>query len=307
MMPTIGFGAASGAATVAGPKRVAWLYVPNGIDMQNWRPATVGADYELMPTLAPLAPFKDKMMVISGMMCDKANPNGDGPGDHSRAMPSYLTGVQARKTEGANIHIGMSADQAAAARVGHLTRFPSLELGIEEGTTVGSCDSGYSCVYIHNMSWRNDTTPMLKDCDPRSIFDRLFGNGDPAESAEASAKRSARRKSMLDFVLDDANSMQGNLGAADKRKLDEYMSSIREIEVRIDRLKNEDPIKPPDGATRPNDFVFTNGVRSSGLANTIKNYPEHIALMMDMMVLAFQTDQTRIITCPFAIESSFGC
>jgi hypothetical protein len=304
MMPSIGFGATNGAAAAAGPKRVAWLYVPNGIDMQNWTPATTGAAYELTPTLAPLAPFKDKMTIISGMMCDKANANGDGPGDHSRAMPSYLTGVQARKTQGANIHIGTSADQAAAARVGHLTRFPSLELGIEEGTTVGSCDSGYSCVYIHNMSWKNDTTPMLKDCDPRSIFDRLFSNGNQNESAEASAKRSLHRKSMLDFILADAHSLEGSLGAADKRKVDEYMTSVREIERRIDRMNTEEPITPPDGAIRPNDFVFTNGVRSSGLANTIRNYPEHVALVLDMMVLAFQTDLTRIITCPFANESS---
>jgi hypothetical protein len=305
MMPSLGMAAtAASAAATAGPKRLAWIYVPNGIDMQNWTPAAFGADYELTPTLKPLAAFRDKMVVVSGLVCDKANPNGDGPGDHARAMAAYLTGAQPRKTEGANIHVGMSADQAAASRVGHLTRFPSLELGIEQGTTVGRCDSGYSCAYIHNMSWKNDMTPVVKDCDPRSVFDRLFGNGNPKESAEASAKRAVRRKSMLDYVLTDANSMQGSLGAADKRKLDEYMSSIREIELRIDRMNNEEPVHPPDGAVRPTNFVFTSGTRASGNANNIKNYPEHVALMLDMVVLAFQTDLTRVITLPFASEES---
>jgi len=303
MMPSMSFGTAKAAAAVAGPRRLAWIYVPNGIDMQNWTPAALGTDYELMPTLQPLAAFKDKMMVVSGMVCDKANANGDGAGDHARAMAAYLTGAQPRKTEGANIHVGMSADQAAATRIGHLTRFPSLELGIEQGTTVGRCDSGYSCAYIHNMSWKNDQTPVLKDTDPRSVFDRLFSNGDPRESAEAAAKRSARRKSMLDYVLTDANSIQGSLGAADKRKLDEYLSSIREIEIRIERMDHEEPVKPPDGAIRPT-FAPTLGVRASGGANVSKNYPEHVKLMLDMTVLAFQSDLTRIITLPFANEES---
>jgi hypothetical protein len=309
MVPSIGLGATTGgasgaAAAAAAPRRLAWLYVPNGIDMQNWTPAAYGTDYALTPTLAPLAPFKDKMMVATGLICDKANANGDGAGDHARAMAAYLTGAQPRKTEGANIHVGRSIDQAAAAQIGHLTRFPSLELGIEQGTSVGRCDSGYSCAYIHNMCWKNDMTPVAKDCDPRSVFDRLFGNGKAGESAEASAKRADRRKSMLDFVLDDANSVQKSLGAADNRKLDEYMSSVREIELRIDRMQNEEPVKPPDGYARPTNFVFTSGVRASGNANTIRNYPEHVALMCDMVVLAFQTDLTRIITLPFASEES---
>jgi len=304
MLPTVGFSASAGAAAAAGPRRLLWIYVPNGIDMQNWTPATFGAGYQLTPTLQPMAAFKDKMMVVTGLVCDKARANGDGAGDHARAMAAYLTGVQPRKTEGANIHVGISADQAAAMHIGHLTRFPSLELGIEQGISVGRCDSGYSCAYIHNLAWKNDTTPVTKDTDPRSVFDRLFSSNDPTESAEAAAKRVARNKSMLDFVLDDASSIQNALGAADKAKLDQYMSSIREIELRIDRMKTEDAVQIPAGAVRPTNFVHTTGVRSSGGANVLKNYPDAVALMLDMVVLAFQTDSTRVITLPFASEES---
>ena len=184
---------AKAAAKVAtAPRRVAWIYVPNGVVIPSWTPAEMGADYKLTPTLQPLADFKDKFSVVSGLVCDKANPNGDGPGDHARAMSAYLSGAQPRKTEGANLKLGISADQAAADKIGHLTKFPSLELGIEEGKQVGRCDSGYSCAYSHTLSWRSDTTPVVKDCDPQSVFDRLFSNGDPRESAESRARRQRR-------------------------------------------------------------------------------------------------------------------
>src|SRR3984957_12594429 len=163
MLPSTVFGMGSAVAPAAGPKRLAWVYVPNGIHMQSWTPAAVGRDYELTATLRPLAAVKNKFMVISGLVCDKANPNGDGPGDHARAMAAYLTGTQPRKTEGANLRDGVSADQAAADKIGHLTKFRSLELGIEEGQQIGRCDSGYSCAYSHTLSWRSDTTPMVKD------------------------------------------------------------------------------------------------------------------------------------------------
>src|SRR4051812_37754635 len=142
MTPSSAFGATTTAVKAIGPKRVAWLYVPNGIVMKNWTPAEVGASYELTPILEPLAAFKSKMLLITGLECDKANPNGDGAGDHARAMSAFLTGTQPFKTGGANIKVGMSVDQGIAERVGHLTKFPSLEIGIEEGKQVGSCDSG---------------------------------------------------------------------------------------------------------------------------------------------------------------------
>lgn len=283
------FAAEAGAgAKLAGPRRVAWLYVPNGVNIPNWMPSEFGSSYELSPTLKPLAAFRSKMTVVSGLVCDKANANGDGPGDHARAMSAYLTGAQPRKTEGANIKLGMSIDQAIAGKVGHLTKFPSLELGIEEGKQVGRCDSGYSCAYSHSLAWRGEETPIVKDCDPQSVFDRLFTNGDPRESAEARARRENDRKSVLDYVLQDAKSFQGNLGSADKRKMDEYLTSIREIEIRLNRTVVEAP--PPAGAERP--------------AGKPREFPDHTKLMLDMMVLAFQTDLTRVVTFPFADEGS---
>jgi hypothetical protein len=278
------------------------MYVPNGIDMQNWTPATFGADYELTPTLMPLAKFKERMMVITGMACEKANANGDGPGDHARAMAAYLTGVQPRKTEGANIHLGISADQLAANKIGYLTRFPSLELGITEGESVGRCDSGYSCAYLHNLSWKNETTPVVKDCLPQSVFDRMFGNGDPNETVEARVRREERKKSVLDFILSDAKSMQSKVGASDKRKLDEYLSSIREVETRLQKANQGVEVKPPEGAVRPEAMDLH--TRKVGVSSSSDQYPVHLPLMLDMMVLAFQADITRIITLPFADEES---
>jgi hypothetical protein len=305
LLPSRAFGAAltsdAVAAVAAGPRRIAWLYVPNGIDMQNWTPATFGTDYALTPTLKNVAPFRDKMLLISNLVCDKANQNGDGPGDHARAQAAYLTGVQPRKSE-ALLHVGQSADQAAADRIGHLTKFPSLELGIEEGKQIGSCDNGYSCAYSHNLSWHNDKTPMVKDCNPQSVFDRLFSNSDPHETAEARAQREADSKSVLDYVLNDANRVNKRLAAADKDKLDEYLTAVRELERRIARAATEAPLKPPAGAVRPGDYVA--GTVKVGSDTTITNYPDHAKLILDMMVLAFQADLTRVITMPFADEGS---
>ena len=305
MIPTRLFGdeAKAAAKAAAAPKRVAWLYVPNGIHMPNWTPAEIGPDYKLTPTLQPLAGYRDRLLVMSGLICDKANPNGDGPGDHARAMSAYLTGAQPRKTEGANLKNGISADQAAADKIGHLTKFRSLELGMEEGRQIGRCDSGYSCAYSHTLSWRSDTTPVVKDCDPRSVFDRLFTNVDPRESAESRARRENDRKSILDYVLDDANRVQGGLGYTDRQKMDEYLTSVREIEVRLAKNQAEGATPPPAGAVRPT-FDQNAGTRKLGGATTNDNYVAHLPLMLDMMVLAFQTDLTRVITLPFADEQS---
>jgi hypothetical protein len=280
---------ATAAAPV--PRRVAWIYVPNGIHMPAWTPETTGKDYELTPTLQVMAPYRDKMTVITGLVDDKANAHGDGGGDHARAQASYLTGAQPRKTGGANIHVGISADQAAAQKIGHLTKLPSLEVGIEGGAATGSCDSGYSCAYSHNLAWRNDTTPVAKDINPQSVFDRLFANGNPNETAEARARRENDRKSVLDYVMQDANSIQRNLAAVDRQKMDEYLTSVREIELRLERTAL-DPVAPlPAGAVRP-----TTGKP--------REYPDHAKLMMDMIVLAFQTDITRVATFPLADEAS---
>jgi hypothetical protein len=290
MLPNLAYSQGAAAAGAARPLRLGWVYVPNGIHMQAWTPAAVGRNYELTPTLRPLEPFKNKFMVISGLVCDKARPNGDGPGDHARAMSAFLTGSQPRKTEGANIRVGISVDQAAADRIGHLSRFPSLELGIEEGSQVGRCDSGYSCAYSHNLSWRNESTPAVKDCNPQSVFDRLFASENPRESAQVRAQRQADRRSILDYVLEDVASVQGRIGAADQRKLDEYLSSLRDIELRLNRTAQ--PTPPPAGATRPT------------AASGRRPYPDHVRLMIDLMVIAFQADLTRVVTLPFANEGS---
>jgi hypothetical protein len=257
--------------------------------MQNWTPAAMGSSYDLTPTLMPLAPFKDKFSVVSGLVCDKANPNGDGPGDHARAMSAYLTGTQPRKTEGANLKLGRSADQAAADKIGHLTRFRSLEFGIEEGQQVGRCDSGYSCAYSHTISWRSDTTPLVKDCSPKSIFDRMFANGDPLESAEMRARREANRKSILDYVLEDTHRLEGRLGSEDRRKLDEYLTAVRDLERRIERAAKFPTPAAPDGAHAPEMF---------------ETYEQHMQLMYEVLALAFQTDSTRIGTFIVAHDGS---
>ncbi len=304
LLPSRSFAAITSSAVAtaaAGPRRVAWVYVPNGIDMQNWTPATCGADYQLTPTLNTLAKFRSKMTVISGLVCDKANPNGDTPGDHARANSAYLTGAQPRKSGG--IHLGVSADQAAAAKIGQATKFPSLELGIEDGKKA-STDSGYPLAYSHNLSWRNETTPVTKDVDPQSVFDRMFSNGLPGETPEARALRERDNKSILDFVLNDANRVQKRLAANDRDKLDEYLTSVREIELRLEKAKNEPPPPLPEGAVRPDAPYDSSTEKKVGISTSSTEYPTHCKLMIDMMVLAFQADLTRVITFPFADEGS---
>ncbi|MCS7166693.1 MAG: DUF1552 domain-containing protein [Gemmatales bacterium] len=266
-------------------KRLAFFYVPNGIHMPAWTPTKLGRDFDLPYILEPLKPFKDDLLVLSGLTLDKARPNGDGPGDHARAMASFLTGVQARKTAGADIRAGISVDQVAAQHYGKQTRFASLELGCEPSRTSGNCDSGYSCAYSSTISWRGESTPLPKDINPRSVFDRLFGRG----AGIGGAAKPDRQKSILDFVLDQAHELRRELGQNDQRKLDEYFTSVREIERRIQQAEKEAP-QSVAGISRP--------------AGIPQDYAEHIRLLCDLLVLAFQTDQTRIATMVFANEGS---
>jgi len=286
----------AGGAVAGAPRRLAFVYVPNGVNMTEWKPKDAGKLAELTGTLKPLNPFKEHVNVLTGLVCDKARPNGDGPGDHARAMSAFLTGRQPRKTHGADIKVGISADQHVATVIGDKTRFPSLELGIELGGTSGNCDSGYSCAYSHNLSWRGESTPNAKECEPKAVFDRLFSGQDPKELAEARAKRELYNKSVLDFVMEDAKGLGSTLGSADQKKLDEYLTSVREVEKRIQKAQAVSKTPPP----RPN-------MPAPELhdKNYWKEHPlEHIRLMCDLMVLAFQTDLTRVITLPFANEGS---
>lgn len=292
-MESLASAASVSSVTSGPPKRLAFLYIPNGAHMEDWTPNYDGPLRELPDILKPLTPFKDRLNVLSGLTLDKARANGDGPGDHARAMSAFLTGRQPRKTHGADIRAGISADQHVANAIGDLTRFPSLELGIERGGQAGNCDSGYSCAYSSNLSWRAESTPNAKETDPRLVFERLFGGEDPKELAAARAKRERYNKSVLDFVMEDTKSLAKQLGQGDQRKLDEYLVAVREIEQRIEKAKksNAERKPPPKPEMEP----------PSGIP---QDMGEHIRLMADLMVLAFRSDLTRVVTFPFANESS---
>ncbi len=270
------------------PTRLAFMYVPNGVNMAEWTPKETGGDFALPSTLRPLADLQKDFSVLTGLTCDKARPHGDGGGDHARAQSAFLTGCQPRKTDGANIKAGISADQIAAQQIGRFTKLPSVELGIERGMNAGNCDSGYSCAYSANMSWRGEATPMAKEIDPRAVFERLFGGPNRAEHAEGRARRELFQKSILDFVSEDARVLKGKLGVTDQRKLDEYLTAVRELESRVQRVEAA-AAKMPD-ASKP-----------SGIP---KDYQEHLRLMLDMLVLAFQTDSTRVATFMLANDGS---
>lgn len=274
------------------PTRLAFVYVPNGVHMPHWTPSYEGALTELPPILEPLSAFKRDMLVLTGLTHDKGRANGDGPGDHARAAASWLTGSQALKSEGSQIRAGVSVDQVAAAAVGSATRLPSLEVGAEPGRQAGKCDSGYSCAYSNNISWRSETTAMTKEINPRAVFERMFGGGTDREQAESQARRMRRQRSLLDLVHGDAASLADKVSHQDRQKLDEYLTAVREIEQRVERAEAESRRQPVGlvGAEVPE------GVPSS--------YEEHLRLLADMLVLAFQTDTTRVATYMFANEGS---
>jgi len=231
MGPVGSWAAAADPKTVA-PNRMAFLYVPNGAHMPAWTPTGDGANFELSPILQPLAAVKHQLTPITSLAADKANAYGDGGGGHARAMAAYLTGVHPHKTDGTDIRNGISVDQVAAARMGHRTRLASIEIGTEHGAMAGNCDSGYSCVYSSTMSWRSATQPLPKQVNPKIIFERLFGSGDPAQK-----ERLARRKSIMDYIRDDTQGLTRQLSTSDNRKLDEYFSAIRDIEQRMERAE----------------------------------------------------------------------
>lgn len=276
-------GAAS-ASSSAPPTRMAFVYAPNGVNLSKWRPTGTGKNYQLSESLKPLESLRDKFQVIGGLDLDTAKANGDGPGDHARANASFLTGCQARKTAGANIHLGISVDQIAAQQIGHLTRFSSLELSTDPPRRSGRCDSGYSCAYQFNLSWRSASTPMPAERNPRAVFERLFGSGD----ARQDAARRMRQKSVLDFVMEDARHMHRQASKEDRAKLDEYMTSVREVEKRIARHENFSEEYPEQ--QKPNGIP--------------KSYREHIRAMYDLMILAFRTDSTRVSTFMLAHDGS---
>ena len=272
--------------------RMAFLYVPNGIVMEAWTPAGgVGSTPlgELPRITSALTPYRNDILVLSGLTSDGGRAHGDGPGDHGRAGAAYLTGVHPKKTYGKDLKTGISMDQIAARQLENKTRFGSLELGCEEGIQGGNCDNGYSCAYSNSISWRTENTPNPPEIRPRAVFERLFGAASDEKDPAKRQRQQEYRRSILDLVLSDAQSLQKTLGGDDRRKLDEYLSSIRDVEKRIEgveKANTKQVVKEVPSASIPTDFA------------------EHSHLMLDLMTLAFQTDATRVVTVLLGIEQS---
>ena len=271
------------------PTRLGFVYVPNGIIQKNWLPKAEGTAFEFTPTMKALEPFRDKLVVMSNLAQINGRALGDGPGDHARAGATWLTGVHPKKTEGADIHAGISADQIAARQFGNETQLASLEIGLEEPQLAGGCDSGYSCAYTNTVSWRTPTSPNPMEINPRNVFERMFGDGDSTDPA-ARLKRMQQDRSILDFVRADVARLEPSLGHRDKSKLDEYLESIRDIERRIQKAEQQNASMKMPLMEKPRAIP--------------EEFAEHCKLMADLMVVAFQTDMTRVVTFMMAREGS---
>ncbi|WP_031495236.1 DUF1552 domain-containing protein [Bryobacter aggregatus] len=277
------------SATHKSPVRMAFTYIPNGVTYRDWKPKTVGSNFEFSPILKPLEKYREDLLVLSGLDHHNAEALGDGGGDHARAGACFLTGVHPRKTAGADIQSGISVDQIAAKSLASMTRISSLELGCEDSRTVGGCDSGYSCAYTNSISWRGPQTPMAPETNPRVVFERLFGDEDFSASPEQRAQKAQQRKSILDLVRQRTQSLVGDLGAADKRKIDEYLTGIRELEQRIQMAEKDQRRFVPE-------MEKPTGVPVA--------FADYIKMMFDLQVLAFQADVTRVSTLLFGREAS---
>ena len=284
MMPPIA------TAAPVGPKRLSIFYFPNGMIMESFVPEKAGTDYELSPILEPLAPFKKEFTVLTGLSHVNGTAMGDGPGDHGRACGSYLTGEHPKKTEGYDVRAGISMDQYVAKEFGKETQIASLELGVEPPSLAGSCDSGYSCAYTNTMSWTTPTTPLPTVINPREVFERLFGDGDRIDHASRMAQFK-RNASILDFVNEDAKRMAPQLSIDDHRKMDEYLTSVRDLERRIQLAENGSG----QGAA-VSDFVRPAGVPA--------DFEAHVKMMIDLQVLAMKADLTRVASFMMGREGS---
>ncbi len=268
---------AARAQAAAAPIRLIYFYVPNGLDMATFRPTSPGADYTLPPMLASLAPLKSEFSVVTGL--ENVNARPDMVGDHASGTSGFITCIHANKSE-TEVSLGVSADQVAAQKLGSATILPSLQLGLEGGGTAGGCDSGYSCAYSRNVSWADAKTPLPKIISPKQAFDRLFEGYDPNASVAEAEKRRAYEKSVIDSVLGDVSALQPKLGATDQKKLDQYLTGVRELEkqvVGLDSAAHCTVGEPPPG--------------NDGLA-----YPDHLKAMIDVVALALACDRTRIVT-----------
>jgi hypothetical protein len=273
------------------PVRMAFVMFPNGANPEAWNPTAVGP-LTLSETLSPLKNVKDYITVFTGLAHDKARAHGDGPGDHARANAVFLTGAHPVKTNGSDIKVGVSIDQFAAQQIGDESRLPSLEMGLERGGQSGNCDSGYSCAYSSNVSWRTPTSPMAKEVNPRNIFERLFGDPKKAFADRDHLIEMRQKKSVIDAVLADAKSLRTKLGAADQDKMDDYLEGIRSVEKQIQAAEKEAGKRPMP----PAGFKVPEGVP--------KDMQEHGKVMFDLLAIAFQSNATRIATFVLANEGS---
>jgi hypothetical protein len=276
-------------AAAKSPNRLLISYIPIGSQMPEWTPVEQGPSYKLPPILKPLEPFRQDFTVLTALDSHMGNALGDGPGDHARAGAAYLTGVHPKKTSGSDIQAGVSMDQICAAVTGKETRFASLELGCEDSRIVGACDSGYSCAYQNSISWRTPTMPLPPETNPRVIFERLVGTEDLSLAPEERERRLASRKSILDFVNEDANSLSKTLGNADQRKLDEYLFGVREIERRIASAEQDNKDFDP-GIDKP--------------AGIPVLFADYMQLMFDLQIAAMQADLTRTMSLMYGREAS---
>lgn len=280
---------AAPANPATGAKRFIVTYMPVGTTMKVWPAEGVGRDYKLSRIQKPFEPLREHFSILSGLDHHQANALGDGGGDHARAGATFLTGTHAKKTSGADIRAGISADQIVAQKTGAETRFASLELGCEDSRIVGACDSGYSCAYQNSIAWRTPTSPLPPETNPREVFERLFGTEDLSLPADVRARRTRARKSILDLVRQDTQSLATTLGPADRRKIDEYLFAVREIEKRIESAETESR-------------KFTPAIgKPSGVPVA---YDEYAKLMFDLQVMALQADLTRVITFMLGREAS---
>jgi len=276
--------AASGLAPSQPPIRLGYVYTPNGIigacDKSPrkfmWTPKTTGENFQFSPTMKALEPFREHLNVFSGLAQVNGRALGDGPGDHARATATFLTGVHPYKTGGADFRLGTSADQIAAKELGKYTQLSSLELGLEAQPLAGNCDSGYTCAYM-SMSWRGPTSPLPAEINPRAVFERLFGDGDSTD-ASARMARLEKQKSVLDYVAGSLSRLRMTLGTGDKRKIEEYLEAVRDIERRIQLAETQNVELPhiERPSAIPDDYI------------------QYSKLMIDLQVAAWQTDMTRV-------------
>ncbi len=278
------------ATTQSGaPLRLAFVYFPNGAIPKHWWPDSPSSDLSLPATLSPLENVKSQLQVLGGLDHVNATPGPDGAGDHARASGTFLTGVRVKKTAGSDIHAGVSIDQILARQIGHTTRFASLEMTCDAIRKSGSCDSGYSCAYQYNLAWSSPTQPLPPESNPRLFFERLFGAGSPGARQASLLRRRVQQKSILDFVLEEARDLERQLGNQDRNKLQDYLSSLRQIERRIEQAETHPLPGDPERQT------------PAGIPERLDQY---MALMFDMLALAFQSDASRVATFLMQNEGS---